>query len=97
MNLKIKNTCEYEGPIDSAPRWARWSVVPWYRRILVAPITINLTIVTGVMFNANYDGMLNFFLTIPCFILFAHTAAEAQKKWYHDRFIEAKALQEKEI
>jgi hypothetical protein len=88
MKIKVENNQKYQGEASEAPRWVRWSVAPWYRRVLVAPTTMYFVVLTGLATSSITIGWENLFL-LPSFALLFCMGQNTNKHWYEDRFADA--------
>lgn len=70
--MKVTTTktkeCRYEGELEMMPWWAKGVVMPWYRRILIAPTTLYFVIGVGMLIRTD----LYSWMRIPSYILMAH-------------------------
>lgn len=90
-NLKVTQNREYDGPTDGAPQWVRWAVVPWYRRIITAPLTISIVIIVGLIEGHGKSGW-EYALFLPTYFLLYHVVLDANRLWYRYRFEENEVL-----
>lgn len=96
LKIKVTRTSssvirEYTGPQEEAPRWA---VTKWYRRILVAPLTIYMVLCLGIGIGMTVDSIFSveYLCVFPSMMLLVVVTREANKNWYRDRFKEYELL-----
>lgn len=77
----------YRGSIESAPMWVRSIVAPWYRRLLMWPVTIYLVVIAGIYLTNRVEGWM-ILLLIPSYVLLLTIASKAQIAWYEQIYQE---------
>lgn len=96
MRLNLEQIRSYSGDVDQAPLWARWSVMPWYRRLLAAPLTIYLVIATGLYVDLKFADHWHHWLCLPVYILVYRLAVDSNHLAYRNCFLEAERAQGEE-